>query len=48
MPRLTEQDVIKLMDTLSNWGRWGTDDELGTINHVTPAGRRRWCATACR
>jgi kynurenine formamidase len=44
MPRLTEQDVIKLMDTLSNWGRWGTDDELGTINHVTPAGRRRAAA----
>jgi kynurenine formamidase len=44
MPRLTEQDVIKLMDTLSNWRRWGTDDELGTINHVTPAVRRRAAA----
>jgi kynurenine formamidase len=21
---------------LSNWGRWGPDDELGTLNHVTP------------
>lgn len=19
-----------------NWGRWGTDDELGTLNHITP------------
>lgn len=44
MPRLTEQDVVKLMDTLSNWGRWGADDERGTINHVTPAVRRRAAA----
>jgi kynurenine formamidase len=22
---------------LSNWGRWGADDEIGTLNHVTPA-----------
>lgn len=20
-----------------NWGRWGADDELGTLNHITPA-----------
>jgi len=24
---------------LSNWGRWGDDDELGTLNFVTPAKR---------
>jgi kynurenine formamidase len=23
-----------------NWGRWGDDDELGTLNHVTPDVRR--------
>ncbi len=44
MPRLTEHDVVKLMDTLSNWSRWGADDELGTINHVTPAVRTRAAA----
>lgn len=22
--------------TLSNWGRWGEDDQVGTLNHVTP------------
>jgi kynurenine formamidase len=22
---------------LSNWGRWGQDDQIGTLNHVTPA-----------
>lgn len=21
---------------LSNWGRWGADDERGTVNHITP------------
>ena len=44
MPRLGEQDVVALMDTLSNWGRWGADDELGTINHITPDVRRRAAA----
>ena len=21
---------------LSNWGRWGKEDQIGTLNHVTP------------
>ena len=25
------------MEEVSNWGRWGADDELGTLNLVTPA-----------
>ena len=27
------------MDSLSNWGRWGSDDELGTLNLITPEKR---------
>jgi kynurenine formamidase len=27
------------MDELSNWGRWGDDDELGTLNLITPEKR---------
>lgn len=27
-------------ETLSNWGRWGEDDELGTLNFITPEVRR--------
>jgi hypothetical protein len=27
------------MTELSNWGRWGDDDELGTLNLITPAKR---------
>ena len=28
----TEEQVIDWMDSLSNWGRWGKDDQLGTLN----------------
>jgi len=35
----TEAQVREYMRTLSNWGRWGKDDELGTINLITPAKR---------
>ena len=33
-------DLKHLKDTAercSNWGRWGADDEIGTLNHVSPA-----------
>ena len=26
---------------LSNWGRWGKDDELGTLNLITPEIRKQ-------
>jgi kynurenine formamidase len=26
-----------LIARYSNWGRWGPDDELGTLNHITPS-----------
>ena len=29
-------EVLGYFDTLSNWGRWGDDDRLGTLNYVTP------------
>jgi len=41
---LTESDVIKMISSLSNWGRWGADDQLGTINLITPAKRKRAAA----
>jgi kynurenine formamidase len=31
----TEQQVIRWFDELSNWNRWGADDELGTLNLIT-------------
>ena len=34
-----EEEVIGYMDSLSNWGRWGPEDELGTLNLITPQKR---------
>jgi kynurenine formamidase len=30
------ETVKKLVAQYSNWGRWGADDQVGTLNHVTP------------
>jgi kynurenine formamidase len=30
-------DVLAFHRSLSNWGRWGEDDQLGALNLVTPA-----------
>jgi kynurenine formamidase len=35
----TEDVVLTWFDDLSNWNRWGDDDRLGTLNHLTPAKR---------
>lgn len=32
----TEEDVLSYRTMLSNAGRWGPDDELGTLNLITP------------
>jgi kynurenine formamidase len=37
---MTRADVDRLMTELSNWRRWGADDERGTVNLITPATRR--------
>ena len=36
----TVADYQRAMEELSNWGRWGADDELGASNLITPAKRR--------
>src|SRR5262245_3912177 len=36
----TEQDFQRAFTELSNWGRWGQDDELGAANLITPAKRK--------
>ena len=38
--RVTQADVERWKQELTNWGRWGADDERGTLNLITPeAGR---------
>jgi kynurenine formamidase len=39
-PRTSKDDVLKMMQTLSNWGRWGKDDQLGALNLITPQKRK--------
>ncbi len=39
-PLVTEAQFETWQSSLSNWGRWGKDDELGTLNLITPAKRR--------
>src|ERR1700739_1721761 len=34
-------DFRRAMKELSNWGRWGNDDELGAANLITPAKRKQ-------
>lgn len=38
-PNPTREQVIQMMKEISNWGRWGKDDELGTFNLITPQKR---------
>src|SRR5208337_4062077 len=42
--KVTKSDVDRWMKELSNWGRWGKDDQLGTLNLITPAKRREAAA----
>ena len=37
---MTKADIERLHVELSNWGRWGADDQLGTLNLITPERRK--------
>ncbi|MGH9938419.1 MAG: cyclase family protein, partial [Blastocatellia bacterium] len=41
---MTKEDVNRLMTELSNWGRWGREDQLGAINLITAAKRKQAAA----
>ncbi|UPJ71872.1 cyclase family protein [Bradyrhizobium sp. 187] len=34
---LTRQDIYDAAKKISNWGRWGDEDQIGTLNNVTSA-----------
>ena len=40
----SEAQVLEWMTSLSNWGRWGKDDQLGCLNLITPAKRKQAAA----
>jgi hypothetical protein len=33
---MTAADVLAFHETLSNWGRWGDEDQLGALNLISP------------
>ena len=35
-PLPEEKEILSYFQKLSNWGRWGDDDQLGTLNFLTP------------
>lgn len=37
---LSKADIDGMMTSLSNWGRWGKDDQRGTLNLITSATRK--------
>ena len=38
--KMTAADVERMIGELSNWGRWGDDDQFGTINLITKEKRK--------
>jgi len=36
-PKMSRGEFDKLFDEVCNWGRWGDDDERGTLNYLTAA-----------
>ena len=44
-PTVSNEDQFRqAMKEVSNWGRWGADDELGASNLITPAKRKQAAA----
>jgi kynurenine formamidase len=43
---LTEEQVTALFQEVSNWGKWGEQDQRGTLNYLTPEHRKRGLACA--
>ena len=41
---LTKADIDGWMKSLSNWGRWGKEDQSGTVNLITSAKRKQAAA----
>jgi kynurenine formamidase len=37
---IDEDEIVRLFEICSNKGRWGDDDQLGTLNYITPEKRR--------
>jgi len=38
---ISKEEFERMVTELSNWGRWGKDDQMGTVNLITPAKRKQ-------
>jgi hypothetical protein len=43
-PAATKTQVDAWMKSISTWGKWGKDDQLGALNYITPAKRQQAAA----
>ena len=39
--RPSQEQLLDWMQSLSNWGRWGEDDQRGTLNLLSPDKTKR-------
>jgi kynurenine formamidase len=33
---ITKEEVLRTAEELKNWGKWGPEDQIGTLNYITP------------
>ena len=39
--KVTRDDLRAAAEKYKNWGKWGPDDEIGTLNYTSAGGHRR-------
>ena len=39
IPEMPQSDFEAMVEELSNWGRWGREDQIGALNLITPEKR---------
>ena len=44
-PKVSVAEFEAIFESVKNWGRWGDDDVMGTLNLITPEHVKRACAT---
>ena len=45
VPPSIPRSFVEMVERVSNWGRWGSDDRIGTLNLIDAAARRRGVAS---
>src|SRR3981081_650071 len=33
---VSHQEFDRIFESVKNWGKWGPDDQIGTMNYITP------------